>query len=99
MAENTLDVTWTITEGEGELKDQTDTSVIFVPTALGRIVVEAASGEFSDDVSIYVNSLPSSVAHYLQDPVRVYPNPADRTLYADLGNLQGDPVRFTVLDV
>ena len=99
MNENTNNVTWTIIEGEGNFGEQTDTSIVFVPFATGKVVIEAKEGELSSQKTLWVNSL-TSVFHISKTrDVKVFPNPVSKTLYFQLESLQFDNFQIKVFNL
>jgi len=99
MAENTSNLTWNIKEGEGAFGVQTDTSIVFIPVVVGRVVVEATDGEFADELSMYVNSIPVSSIRPATGTIQTYPNPVNDRIHFTLGNLPDDNIRICVYDL
>lgn len=97
-------ITWSITEGEGILKHQTDSSIVFIPVAKGKLIIEAKEGEISTFKVLRVNSLKTALNSLNINNVKVFPNPANNkisfqikeTPYRDfqirIFNLQGEQI-------
>lgn len=96
MLENTSNITWTIKEGDGAFGEQTDTSIVFIPVVVGRVVVEATDGEFSDDLSMYVNTIPVSITGTGTVTIQTYPNPVYDQVRFKLGNLPAERVSIRI---
>ena len=99
MTENTSNLTCTITEVEGEFGEQTDTSIVFIPVAVGKTVILASEGDFSDDISLTISSMSTGVHDVVTEHIRVYPNPVHETLYFELGNLQEPHIQVRIFDL
>jgi acyl-CoA thioesterase I len=99
MPENTSNVSWTIVEGDGKLGDQTDTSIVFTPVSLGRVLIGASEGDLSKNLDLYVNSLPSAVRNSNTENMKVYPNPVNEKVCFEFSNIPGHPVQIRVNDV
>lgn len=69
------DLTWSITAGEGELGEKTDTSVVFIPQAKGSAKIEVTDGEFTEEILLRVSSITSIHNVIKQDGIHVFPNP------------------------
>lgn len=96
MIENPASVSWTIAEGEGTLSDQTDTSIVFTPVAVGSAVVEVAEGTLNTQKILKVNSLSSVSSSINSKNITVFPNPVNETLYLKAKNLPKKNVQIRV---
>jgi hypothetical protein len=90
MSVKTDNVTWTIVEGEGQFGEQTDTSIVFIPVATGKVVIEAREGELSVQKTLSVNSITSVFDHLNTTNVKVFPNPAGGMFQIEVFNLSGE---------
>jgi lysophospholipase L1-like esterase len=99
ISENTNNVTWNIIEGEGQFGDQTDTSIVFIPTATGKVVIEAKEGELSAQRTFWVNSLTFVSDLAKTKDIKVFPNPVTGVLYFQFENLQGEDIQIKVFNM
>lgn len=86
MTQNTENIQWSILEGEAEFGDQTDTSIVFIPTKINKVVVEARDGDISIKKTLYVNELSSAIRSVLTDHVSIFPNPVKEMLQLRVKN-------------
>ena len=99
MTEIKYNITWSISEGEGKLEDQTDSSIVFIPVALGKVVVEAKDEELSAIKVMRVNSIKTSIQGINNNKIKVFPNPVRNTLYFQLENQQHKKVKIKVFNL
>jgi len=99
MSEKTSAVIWTIQEGVGQFGEQTDTSIVFIPTAKGNVVVVATEGELSAQKTLRVYSYPVASNSVKISEIRVFPNPVDETLYFQIGSSPGEKIRITLFNL
>lgn len=86
MTKNTENIEWSIVGGEAEFGAQTDTSIVFIPTVINKVVVEAKDGDISRQKTLYVNELASAIQSVKNNKLLVFPNPV------------GDKMSFTIHD-
>jgi len=98
MTEPTSNIAWSITDGEGELKDANDTSVVFQPTALGYVTIEARQGDMYKEKKLRVDEL-TSVDNLSIETISVYPNPVKERLYLQLDNTTRQDVEVSVFSI
>ena len=99
MTENTSNISWTFVQGNGSFGDQTDTSIVFIPTETGSIIVEAKIGDISVQKTLKVNKIISGIEALNTFDVRVFPNPVNETLYVELENLMYKTVQLKVFNL
>ncbi len=99
MDVNTSNITWSFIQGEGQLGDQTDTSIVFTPTAVGSVIVEAKDGEITGQKTLNVNKLPTSVLNIKTNEINVYPNPVKDRLFFQLENTMSKDVQIRIYNV
>ena len=99
MSVKTDNVTWTIVEGEGQFGEQTDTSIVFIPVATGKVVIEAREGELSVQKTLSVNSITSVFDHLNTTNVKVFPNPAGGMFYFQVENHQYKNIQIEVFNL
>lgn len=98
MPEKTSDVTWTITTGEGSFGTQTDTSIVFIPTVIGKVVIEATEGDLSTEETLTVSKL-SSINTVNSTTINVFPNPANDKLFFQLEQTNTDNIQIQIFTI
>jgi hypothetical protein len=98
MTENTSNISWTIVEGQGKFEDQADTSVVFIPVAIGRVLIGASEGDLTKNIDLYVNSLPTTMRNVTVESPEVYPNPVNETVCFQFAKLTENQITIMVFD-
>jgi len=80
ISDTTMDVTWSISEGEGSLINETSTAVTFVSSAVGKSKVKAEIGQLSTTSTITVEAGTGIASQSSQD-ITGYPNPCSSLFY------------------
>ena len=99
MEINTSNIIWTVIQGEGQLSDQTDTSILFTPTAVGSVIIKANDGDVSGQKTLNVNKIPTSVRNIKTNEINVYPNPVNNRLFFRLDNSISKDVHIRIYNV
>lgn len=99
MTEKTNNVTWTIVEGNGSFEDKTDTSIVFKPVEIGKVIVEANEGDLSVQKSLNVSSLSPIAPALNSQGIKVWPNPVHGTLFFEMENMNSKNVQIRVYNL
>ncbi|MBN2763508.1 MAG: T9SS type A sorting domain-containing protein, partial [Bacteroidales bacterium] len=92
-------VTWTVIEGEGEFGDQTDTSIVFIPTATGKVVIDAREEEVEGQVTLHVDNMSLTARTMKHSDIKVFPNPVNEMLYFQMENAGIEKIRIRVFNI
>ena len=99
MPEKTTNITWSFLEGVGNFGSKADTSVVFIPVTIGKVVVEARGGGLSAQKTLNVNTLTSSVPIKSSKQLKVFPNPVNRTLHFQTENYQYEKFQIKIFNL
>lgn len=98
ITDATYNTNWSVSEGEGNLTNETDTSVTFISTTAGKSKVKAEIDQISSTATITVESATNITAKQTTS-LTGYPNPCTTTFNIPL-NLNGETqIAITIFDI
>lgn len=91
MNDTLIDVSWEISEGNGELFNMTENSAYYVAGDPETAIVKVSYGDISDEASITIRAATASTTpEKYESRLIVYPNPAREEIHVSLPGLSGD---------
>jgi lysophospholipase L1-like esterase len=94
-----FNVNWTIREGGGSLINKTGTSATFIGSEAGKTYVVASVGTISIEVRVTVEAKLGSKQLQNAQAIRLFPNPAGKTVNLDVSGISEGKLDIRVYDV